>query len=183
MAVVAALKVARTLPKDAVVVVILPDSGRGYLGKIFNDSWMGSYGFTHTSTEDSVGSVLALKSKTLPALVHVHPNDSIEDAVNIMKEFDVSQLPVLKAEPPVRAAEIVGSLYQSDLVDLLNANNAKNHDSVSQHMKPSLPFAGTGESVKVALKKLETADALIVLHEGHPQGILTKQDFLTFLAN
>lgn len=183
MAVVAALKVARTLPKDAVVVVILPDSGRGYLGKIFNESWMGSYGFTHTSTADSVGSVLTMKAQTLPAFVHVHPNDSIADAVNIMNEFDVSQLPVLKAEPPVRAAEIVGTLYQSDLVDVLNNAKAHEQDAVSQHMKVSLPFAGTGESVKIALKKLETADALIVLHEGHPQGILTKQDFLSYLAN
>jgi cystathionine beta-synthase len=100
-----------------------------------------------------------------------------------MKEFDVSQVPVLKAEPPVRAAEIVGTLYQSDLLNLLNSMSGMKTDAVSQHMKSALPFSGTGESVKVALTKIESSDAVIVLHEGQPQGILTKQDFLSYLAN
>jgi cystathionine beta-synthase len=183
MAVVAALKVAKTLPKEAVVVVILPDSGRGYLGKIFNENWMDSYGFTSSSTDDAVGHVLAKKNTELPALVHVHPTDSIQAAIDIMKEFDVYQLPVLKEEPPVAAAEIVGTLYQSDLVALLEESKNAASDAVNLHMKPVLTFCGTGESVKKALKKLETSSALIILHNGRPQGILTQQDFLSYLAN
>jgi cystathionine beta-synthase len=61
--------------------------------------------------------------------------------------------------------------------------SGKKTDAVGQHMKAALPFSGTGESVKVALTKIESSDAVIVLHEGQPQGILTKQDFLSYLAN
>src|SRR5690606_22468702 len=70
MAVVAALKAAKDLPEDAVVVVILPDSGRGYLSKIFNDDWMTSYGFLSSAKEETVGDVLAAKTGPLPDLVH-----------------------------------------------------------------------------------------------------------------
>ena len=100
MAVVAALRAARGLPADAVVVV-LPDSGRGYLSKIFNDDWMSSYGFLGADGETTVGDVLRNKGAGLPALVHTHPGETIRTAISILREYGVSQMPVVKAEPPV----------------------------------------------------------------------------------
>ena len=68
------------LPADAVVVVLLPDAGRGYMSKIFNDDWMSSYGFLHANGETTVGDVLDSKAGGLPALVHTHPSETIRDA-------------------------------------------------------------------------------------------------------
>lgn len=99
MAVVAALKVAEEAGPDALIVVLLPDGGRGYMSKIFNDAWMSSYGFLRSrldgSTEQStVGDVLRRKSGALPALVHTHPSETVRDAIGILREYGVSQMPV-----------------------------------------------------------------------------------------
>src|SRR6195952_1361623 len=101
MAVAAALRVAERLTEDDVVVVLLPDGGRGYLSKIFNDGWMASYGFLSRDGHITVGDVLRRKSGQLPSMVHTHPNETVRDAVEIMHEYGVSQMPVVSAEPPV----------------------------------------------------------------------------------
>src|ERR1700689_4830918 len=111
MAVVAALKVAEEAGSDALVVVLLPDGGRGYMSKIFNDAWMSSYGFLRTrldgSTEQpTVGDVLRRKSGALPDLVHTHPSETVRDAIGILREYGVSQMPVVGAEPPVMAGVV-----------------------------------------------------------------------------
>src|SRR5690606_24325350 len=115
MAVVAALQVAAKAGPDDVVVVLLPDGGRGYLSKIFNDDWMADYGFLTTSSEEElVGHVLARKSPGLPEFVHAHPHETVGTAISIMREYSVSQLPVMKEEPPLLAAAGAGSLLERD---------------------------------------------------------------------
>ncbi|OLB78321.1 MAG: cystathionine beta-synthase, partial [Actinobacteria bacterium 13_2_20CM_2_71_6] len=117
MAVVAALRVARAAGPDDVVVVLLPDGGRGYLSKIFNDEWMARYGFLGAaSAEPTVADVLEGKGVRLPELVHVHPTETIREAIDVMREYAVSQLPVLKAEPPVVTGEVAGSIAEKDLL-------------------------------------------------------------------
>src|SRR5215207_816119 len=99
--------------KDAVIVVLLPDSGRGYLTNVFNDDWLAQYGFPVDGTERSgrtVGQILRGKSGQLPDLVHTHPAETIAEAVHILEEYDVSQMPVVRAEPPIVAAEVAGSV-------------------------------------------------------------------------
>ena len=113
MAVVAALRAAKDLPADAVVVVLLPDSGRGYMSKIFNDEWMSSYGFMKAAGEATVGEVLHKKAGDLPALVHTHPTETVRDAIEILHEYGVSQMPVVKAEPPVMAGEVAGAVERA----------------------------------------------------------------------
>ena len=110
LAVSAALKLSADLDKDAVVVVLLPDGGRGYLGKVFNEQWMQSYGFAQVSDERTVFDLIRTKSGDLPDLVHAHPTDTVHDAIQIMSKHDVSQLPVLTAEPPVVIGEVAGRL-------------------------------------------------------------------------
>ncbi|MDQ1651194.1 MAG: cystathionine beta-synthase, partial [Cryptosporangiaceae bacterium] len=92
MAVVAALDVARRAGPDDIVVVLLPDSGRGYLSKIFNDDWMADFGFLHTSGETLVGDVLKRKSGSMPPLVHLHPNETVREAIDVLREYGVSQV-------------------------------------------------------------------------------------------
>ena len=171
---------------DAVIVVLLPDSGRGYLTKVFNDEWLGQYGFATGDGEArvhrTVGEVLRGKSGQLPDLVHTHPAETIAEAVHILQEYGVSQMPVVLAEPPIVAAEVAGSVSERTLLDALFAGHAKLTDQVEQHMSPALPNIGSTEAATDAVALLENADALLVQEDGKPVGVLTRQDLLAFLA-
>ena len=183
MAAAAALRIAKDLPEDAVVVVILPDGGRGYLSKVFNDRWMASYGFLPPdSTGATVGDVLRRKGGMLPDLVHAHPNETVGDAVAILREFGVSQMPVVNAEPPIMAAEVAGAVNERDLLDALFTGKAQLSDRLDKHMSPPLPTLGAGEPVGIAMNALSNADAALVLEDGKPAGVVTRQDILGFLA-
>jgi cystathionine beta-synthase len=181
MATVAALEVAARADADAVVVVLLPDGGRGYLSKIFNDEWMARYGFLQESTGATVADVLAGKSGRMPALIHVHPTETVRDAIDYMREYGVSQLPVLRAEPPVVTGEIAGSIAEKDLLDALFTGQAHLHDAVERHLGPPLPMIGGGQAVREAVAMLEKVDAAIILIDGKPSGVLTRQDLLAHL--
>jgi cystathionine beta-synthase len=182
MAVVAALRAARDLGPDDVVVVLLPDGGRGYLGKIFNDDWMSSYGFLDSEEGGTAGDVLRQKSAGLPALVHTHPTETVHDVIEIMREYGVSQLPVVGAEPPVMAGEIAGAVTERELLDAVFSGTAKMSDAVSAHMGPSLPLVGAGQSVEEARTVFSTADAAVVVEDGKPVGVITRHDLLAYVA-
>jgi cystathionine beta-synthase len=183
MAVVAALRAARELTADDVVVVILPDSGRGYLAKIFNDEWMRSYGFIPGGEESTVVEVLQGKGGTLPDLVHTHPAESVRDVIEIINEYGVSVLPVLSKEPPVVMGEVVGAVDERTLTGLLFKGEAKLTDKIGDHMGEKMPIIGALESISAAREKLQHADALMVTLEGAPVGVLTRHDLLTYLTN
>jgi cystathionine beta-synthase len=183
MAVVAALRVAARAQAGDIVVVLLPDSGRGYLSKIFNDDWMADYGFLSTGgPAETVGQVLSRKGAQMPEFVHVHPTETVREAIDILREYGVSQMPVVKEEPPVMAAEVVGSVVEKDLLDALFAGRARLADSLERHMSAPLPMVGAGEPVAAAVAALQNADAAVVLDDGKPRGIVTRQDLLGFLA-
>ena len=188
MAVVAALEVARRATADDFVVVLLPDSGRGYLSKVFNDEWLASYGFATGGSdaaahERTIADVLRAKSGDLPPFVHTHPTETVRDAIDILREFGVSQMPVVRAEPPVMAAEVVGSVAERDLLDSLFTGRANLSDAVEGHMSDKLPQVGSGEPVGAAIDALENADALLVLDDGKPVGVLSRSDLLGHLAD
>ena len=183
MAVVAALRAARDLPADAVVVVLLPDGGRGYLSKIFDDNWMASYGFLHEQGERTLAEVLKAKTGDMPALVHTHPTETVRDAIGILREYGVSQMPVVKAEPPVVIGEVAGSVSERDLLAALFAGTAHLADPVGKHMSAALSLVGAGEPVSTARHILETEDAVLVISDGKPVGVLTRADLLGFLVD
>ena len=183
MAVVAALEVAAAAAPGDLVVVLLPDSGRGYLSKVFNDEWLARFGFLTTGTERTVGDVLRGKTgDTLPLFVHTHPTETVREAIDILREYGVSQMPVVKAEPPVMTAEVVGAVVERDLLDALFSGQAALADAVERHVSPALPMIGGGEPVTTAVAALESADAAIVVEDGRPTGILTRQDLLGYLT-
>ncbi|GAB3659033.1 cystathionine beta-synthase [Glycomyces tarimensis] len=182
MAVVGALEVARKAGPDAVVVVVLPDGGRGYMSKIFNDGWMTEFGFMGAGAGDTtVGQVLAGKGGEIPELIHVHPNDTVREAIDIMRQYGVSQMPVLKAEPPVMSGEVAGAVAERDLMDALFKGQATLHDPIERHIGKPLPTIGSGENVERAVEVLEDDDALMVYTEGKPTGVLTRQDLLSYV--
>jgi cystathionine beta-synthase len=189
MAAFAARQVAQELAgtpeaDDAVIVVLLPDSGRGYLTKVFNDDWLAQYGFAtgEATPERTVGEVLRGKVGRLPDLVHTHPAETIAEAVAILQEYSVSQMPVVRAEPPIVAAEVAGSVSERTLLDALFTGAAHLTDRVEDHMSPPLPTIGSTESAHAAVELLESADAVLVHEDGKPVGVLTRQDLLAFLA-
>lgn len=187
MAVVAGLRVAQQAGPDSLVVVLLPDGGRGYLSKIFNDAWMSSYGFLRTPLDDSkpepsVGDVLRGKSGALPDLVHTHPSETVRDAIGILREYGVSQMPVVGAEPPVMAGEVAGSVSERDLLSAVFEGRAKLADAVSLHMGPPMPLIGAGEPVSMIAKALRDDDAVMVVEGGKPVGVITRHDLLGFLS-
>lgn len=189
MAIEATLRHARALQEAdpqaaarAVYVVILPDGGRGYLSKIFNDSWMRSYGFLAAGEGATVADVVRSKDGDLPALVHTHPNETVRDAIEILREYGVSQMPVVGAEPPVMIGEVAGSVSERELLDAVFSGAASLADRVEAHMTAALPLIGSGEPVAAARAALEKADALMVVDDGRPVGVLTRHDLLGFLA-
>ncbi|KIH97879.1 cystathionine beta-synthase [Streptomonospora alba] len=183
LAVVAALRVAERAGPDDVIVVLLPDGGRGYLGKIFNDEWMADFGFLAEETgEPTAGDVLAAKGSELPEFVHIHPHETVGTAVSVMREYSVSQVPVMKEEPPVMAAEVVGALAERDVLDALFNQRAQLEEPVERHMGPPLPVVGSGEPVSRCVELLQQAGAVVVLMDGKPSGVVTRQDVLKHLS-
>ncbi|XAS76228.1 cystathionine beta-synthase [Dermatophilaceae bacterium Sec6.4] len=178
MAVVAALRHAATLPAEATVVVLLPDSGRGYLAKIFDDQWMSSYGFLSAHGERTAGELLANKAGELPDLVHTHPSETVRDAIAILQEYGVSQMPVVKAEPPVMVGEVAGSVSERSLLDALYGGRASLTDPVGSFMEATMPLVGSGESISQLRTHLASSDAVLVVADGKPTGVLTRADLL-----
>jgi cystathionine beta-synthase len=180
-AIFAALELGRELGPDDVVVVLLPDSGRGYLSKLYDDAWMSDHGFLR-ATGPTVGEVLAAKGGALPPLVHVHPGETVREAIALLHEYEVSQMPVVKAEPPLALAEVVGSVSDRALLERALADSGAIERPVSEVMGPPMPTIGTGETIDEAAARLHDGPAVLALDGGHPVGILTRSDILTYLT-
>ena len=185
-AVAAALRVARDLPDEAVVVVLIPDSGRGYLSKIFNDEWMTDFGFLRPHDEMDVGDVLEAKierqASTLADLVLVTEDTLVRDAISLMREKDVSQLLVtVTAELPLAAKEVSGSLSELGVLEATTRDPSVLDLRVKEIADPAMPMVGVGVSVSEVTRRLSTTAGVLVLDGGHPVGVLTRSDLLSFL--
>ncbi len=178
----AALEVGRELGPDDVVVVLLPDSGRGYLSKVYDDGWMSDHGFLR-SGGDTLAVVLQHKTPGIPPLVHVHPDETVRSAIAILKEFGVSQMPVVQAEPPLALAEVVGTVTDRLLLEAALDKPEAIDGPVAAVMERPLPTVGSGEPVDLAAARLSKgASAVLVMDEGRPVGIVTRSDLLDHLA-
>jgi cystathionine beta-synthase len=182
-AVHAALVVGQALGPDDVVVVLLPDSGRNYLSKVFDDDWMTRYGFLR-SPGVTAGDVLAAKDESIPDLVVITDDVRARDAFARMRDLRVSQLVVaVTTEPPLAAKEISGMVSELPLMDKAFHDGAALDRPVRDLMEPAPPMVGVGETVSDVVDRLERCTAVLVLDGGHPVGILTRSDVLTFLAS
>ena len=161
MAVSAAIKAAKDLPADAVVVVILPDGGRGYLAKVFNDSWMRTHGFMPRG-EDAVEDLLDATVSN-PKLTRVKTTDTVADALATNEEY----LVVFDNEPPVRIGEVLGLLTRENLLNLDPS------DLVLKHLEPKPALLGFTDSIAKAKEVLSKNSCALVLREGEVLGLLT----------
>jgi cystathionine beta-synthase len=185
-AVVAALRAAAPLPADAVVVVLIPDSGRGYLSKIFNDTWMTDMGFLRPHDELDAGDVMTNKLKRQPDaladLVLVTEDVLVRDAITVMRKNDVSQLLVtVTDELPLAAKEVSGSLSELGVLEATTRDPAVLDLRVKDIADAPLPMVGVGMTVSELTKRLSSTPGVLVLDGGHPVGVLTRSDILGFL--
>ncbi|HEX6460964.1 MAG TPA: cystathionine beta-synthase [Thermoleophilaceae bacterium] len=183
MAVWAALQVAREITDpEAMVAVILPDGGRNYLSKVFNDSWMTQYGLLERSREQTVGEVLARKHEggEVPPLVSVRAQDKVRDAVALLHEHRVSQLPVVSGHD---AQAIIGSVGERGLLRHAVEDPALLGAAVVEVMEPPFPAISAEDAATEAVALLAgDRQALMVTVDGRPAGILTRADLLEALA-
>jgi cystathionine beta-synthase len=181
-AVHAALVVARDLGPDDLVVTLIPDSGRGYLSKIFDDAWMMDFGFIRCDGP-CAGDVLAAKTGSIPDLVLVTPDEPARDAWDLMRDLGVSQVIVsVSKEPPLAAKEVSGTLDELSLLELTSRDPTALDRAAGDVMSPAIPMIGIGEPVPRLVEQLQRAPAVLVLDGGHPVGVLSRSDALAYLA-
>jgi cystathionine beta-synthase len=176
-AAVAAIKLARTLPADAVLVVVFPDSGRGYMSKIFNDEWMIANGFLAEGKRvATVGDVLRSK-EPLPPMITVRDDDVVGHALDLLRRFEISQLPVM------RGSEIVGSVNDVAVMQAVFDRSDLLHKPVREVMGRPFPTLDTAAEIDRAYKLLTLANAAILVTDGaNPVGVVTRQDVISFLS-
>jgi cystathionine beta-synthase len=176
-AAVAAIKLAKTLPKEAIVVVILPDSGRGYMSKIFSDDWMIANGFLQDAKRRAtVGDVLRTKTP-LPRLITLQEGDMVKAALDLLRKYEISQIPVMRGHEVVGSVNDVGVMQSVfDSADIL-------HQPVTEVMGRAFPALDRSEEIERAYKLLTLANpAIVVTDDGEPIGVLTRQDIISFLS-
>jgi cystathionine beta-synthase len=183
MAVHAALEVAGEIDDpEALVLVILPDGGRSYLSKVYNDAWMRQYGFLERAPELSVGDVLSRKHAEgeIPPLVTVETHAKVRDAVAKMHEHGVSQIPVVSAQDPQTVA---GSLTERGLLRRAVEDPSLLDAEIIEVMEPPLHAVPATDGVREAVELLSGAsEALLVTSDGRPAGIVTRADLVESLA-
>jgi cystathionine beta-synthase len=175
-AVAAAVRVARDLPADAILVVVMPDSGRGYMSKIFNDEWMHANGFLEDDKrKDTVGDVL--RSKGTPPLITVTETQAVKEALDLLRRYEISQMPVM------RGNEVVGSVNDVSVMQQVFDHADIMHKPVGDVMGRAFPVLSHDAEVGQAYKLLTMANsAIMVTDGGKPLGVVTRQDIISFLS-
>ena len=173
----AALKVAKELPEGKVVVVILPDHGDRYLTTFYSDDWMQENRFFDFE-KVSLKKVLEVKPGELPPVISVTPDDSVRVALDKIKEFHISQLPVLENSSPV------GSIEEGPIMEEVIRDNALLESPVKKVMQKSFPVIGSEKSIEeVKLAFAKGHGAVLIEASGKINGIITKSDLLEFIAS
>jgi cystathionine beta-synthase len=196
MAAHAALEVARRVDDpEALVVVLLPDSGRGYLSKIYSDDWMRENGFLSRFTQPArVGAVVAERTGETPRVVAVSCDQTVADAIRLLRQHDISQLPVVRtgtlvAEPDgtparIEVQSVAGSVQERGLLDQLFRNPDALSAKISTVMDGPFPLVDANEEVERVVPMLATgAPAVIVQRDGSIIGVLTRADILEYVAH
>ena len=177
-AVFAALKVSKTLGKNETVVVILPDTGRSYINKIYNDDWMAEEGFIQAEGERvSVNDVLASKREDLRLVIGVSPNDTLSEAISKLTEYDISQLPV------IQDGVQVGSITVSSVIKKVGGKGGSLKSKVEDVMEAPLPTVDRRTRLLDPSKLLKERNALVVVDGPQVVGILTTIDVINYLAS
>jgi cystathionine beta-synthase len=184
----AALQVAERLGSDAQILTIIPDTGRNYLSKFYDDNWMLDHGFLERRTPaPTVGAVLQAKHAEepgVPEFVVIGSHQKVGEAIELMQRYSISQLPVVRDGASESLADVVGSLQDRDLLDRVFKNPDALHEDVANAMQPPLATIDAGDSLNDVFPTLTgRTNAVVVAHEGRPVGVITRSDLLEYLAH
>ena len=185
-AMVAAMRVAHELDDPrALMVVLLPDTGRNYLSKIYNEEWMRSNGFLEQFPMHSVGEVVSQRAtqSRLPPFVGVQARDTVRAAIDAMQHYGISQLPVLEGAGDGADTRMVGSIQERTLLDRIYRDPTLVDSAVGAAMDPPFPTIQRNADMDDAFDALlGGAPAIVVVDRDHPVGMITKLDLLEFVA-
>jgi cystathionine beta-synthase len=184
----AALAVGGELGTEHVVVVVLPDSGRSYLSKLYNDSWMLEHGFIERpGTRARIGEVLAEKKRIepeIPDLVVVGAHEKVGHAIDVLESYGISQAPVARETDARDLSEVMGSINERSLLDRVFRDREAVGRDVIEVMDPPLPAVEVTADVEQMFADLSRgAEAVIVTDDSRAVGVLTRADLLEFLAH
>jgi cystathionine beta-synthase len=181
-AVFAALQVARDMNASETIVVLLPDTGRNYLSKLYSDTWMLQHGMLDRPDVIRVEEVLVAKGGEMPTLVTVNAHDKVRQAVDRLKEFEISQAPVVREETADVSA-FVGSIRDRELLERIFRDPDALQADVAEVMAPPIPLLEWDDPIEAAFGELEHGAAVLVTKAGQVLGVLTRSDLLDFLAH
>ncbi|MGE5225868.1 MAG: cystathionine beta-synthase [Planctomycetaceae bacterium] len=181
-AVFAALTVARDYDEGTTIVVLLPDTGRQYLSKLYSDAWMRQYGFLEGPEVVTVDRVLSAKGAELPPLITVQAHEKVRQAIDVLQANGISQAPVLREESD-DVSQIVGSIRDRELLERVFRDPDALQADVATVMAPPIPTVEWDAAIDDAFAELERAPAVLVVKGGHVLGVLTRSDLLDFLAH
>ncbi|MDX6511916.1 MAG: cystathionine beta-synthase [Gaiellaceae bacterium] len=184
----AAVEIARRLGPGARVLTMIPDSGRNYLSKFYDDKWMLEHGFAERAapvpTVDEVLHAKKLEESEVPPLVTIGSQQKVGEAIDVMQRYSISQLPVVRDGELASLADVVGSLQDRDLLDRVFKNPDALHEDVASAMQPPLATIDSRESVDEVFSTLTGGkNAVVVAQGGKPVGVLTRSDLLEYLAH
>ncbi len=187
-AVWAMLQVAKRFGENTTMATMIPDSGRGYLSKFYDDNWLAEYGLAERQAPSpTIEEVLAFKGveePEVPRIVFVDSHQKVGQAIELMQRYGISQIPVVRNEPVESLADVVGSVRERGLLERLFANTDVLNDEVSQAMEPPLTAVEFDESVETVFADLSGGSpAVVVARAGKPVGVLTRADLLEYLAH
>jgi cystathionine beta-synthase len=184
----AALEIAKRFGPDAKILTMIPDSGRSYLSKFYDDNWMLEHGFVERRAPAPTVSEL-LRSKRLeeidvPALITIAAHQKVGEAIDVMQRYSISQLPVVRDGDVQSLADVIGSLQDRDLLDRVFKNSDALHEDVASAMQPPLAAVESDVTLDEVFATLTgRTNALVIASKGKPIGVLTRSDLLDYLAH
>jgi cystathionine beta-synthase len=180
-----ALVYAQGLDANARVLTVLPDSGRSYLSKFLDDNWMIEHGFLERSAPaPTVRELLRAKGGETPALLTISAHQKVAEAIAVMEQYSISQLPVVRDGEVSSLSDVIGSIQDRALLDLVFKNADALHEDVAIAMQGPLTTIDADESVDEIVTALTGGvNAVVVADGGKPIGVVTRSDLLEYLAH
>jgi cystathionine beta-synthase len=181
----AAIQVAERLPTDATVLALIPDSGRSYMSKFYDDNWMLEHGFVERAGAlPTVDELLRAKhGSDVPELVTIAAHAKVGEGIDTMRRYGISQLPVVRDGECESLADVIGSLQDRALLERVFANADAVHEDVAAAMQPPLAAVEASATLDEVFATLTgRMNAVVVARDGKPVGVLTRSDLLEFLA-
>ena len=171
-----ALKCAETLSENDIIVIIIADAGARYLSKIYNDNWMRENQFFEPRINIRASQVIHGKARRAKQLVSMPLGITVEDAVNLMREHDISQVPVIEG------GEVVGSMSEARILDILVSDPVAKRKPVAEYMEKAFPIIQEDASITEVAQFMDRDTPAILVKHSSGFDIITKSDLIQFLT-